>query len=94
MGNESWGIDRLAVGSGRLLDRLWAVGDSEWGCKWVGDGLLGSVAVNSRWDMSESCSDTADNVLGDAGTEILRVDDQRCLRDEGGSELTSGVDAE
>jgi hypothetical protein len=50
-----------------------------WEGKEAGDGLLGSEAVNSRWDISESWSDTADNVLGDVDSGTLRVDDQSRL---------------
>ncbi len=63
-------------------------------CKWSGDELLGSVVVNSKWDTSEIGSDTAYEVLGDGGTEILRVVVQSFLRVEGGNELTSGVEAD
>jgi hypothetical protein len=50
--------------------------------------------VNSKWDTSEIGSDTADKVLGDGGTEILRVVVQSFLWVEGGNELTSGVEAD
>jgi len=47
--------------------------------KGEGSRLLGSEVLVSMWDKSESCSETADNKLGESGSEILWVDVQNFL---------------
>jgi hypothetical protein len=53
--------------------------DSGWECIGEVDELPGSEEVMSKCDTFESCSDIADNSLGDTGLDIPRALVQRSL---------------
>jgi len=79
VGMGNWGKDRWVVGLDRSKGMSLDVGYASREGKEEGSRLLGSEELVSMWDKSESCSETADNELGESGSEILRVDAQNFL---------------